>query len=129
MTQILLLSENLISTTKLNVDCDLEVNLADITHHCDGSEVCFTVENGVYPYTILIDGEQPEKRWQGSNAAEEIARLLPLGDVFIAAYRAIPGMKWIGDRSYEQVRDNRYNWFGKTNETYYSDYPFGCGGK
>ena len=75
---------------------------------------------------ILIDGIQPEKRWQGSEAAEQIAYLLPLGDAFIAAYRAIPGMKWLGDRTYEQVRDNRYNWFGKRDTTYNSAYPFGC---
>ena len=75
---------------------------------------------------ILIDGSQPDRRWQGSNAAEEIANLLPLGKVFIAAYRALPGMKSIGDRAYEQIRDNRYNWFGKRESTYYSAYPFGC---
>jgi predicted DCC family thiol-disulfide oxidoreductase YuxK len=75
---------------------------------------------------ILIDGNQPEKRWQGSNAAEEIVKLLPLGDAFIAAYRSIPGMKWLGDTTYEQVRDNRYSWFGRTDTTYYSSYPFGC---
>ena len=63
---------------------------------------------------ILIDADKPE-RWQGSEAAEEIARLLPLGEAFIAAYRAIPGMKWLGDRSYEQIRDNRYEWFGERN--------------
>ena len=62
---------------------------------------------------ILIDANQPDRRWQGSEAAEEIARLLPLGEAFIAAYRAIPGMKWLGDRSYEQIRDNRYEWFGE----------------
>ncbi|MEM7594408.1 MAG: DCC1-like thiol-disulfide oxidoreductase family protein [Cyanobacteria bacterium P01_A01_bin.83] len=62
---------------------------------------------------ILIDAEQPSLRWQGSEAAEEIARLLPLGEAFIAAYRAIPGMKWLGDRSYEQIRDHRYEWFGE----------------
>ncbi|MCC0177666.1 DUF393 domain-containing protein [Waterburya agarophytonicola K14] len=62
---------------------------------------------------ILIDASQPDKRWQGSEAAEEIARLLPLGDLFINAYRAIPGMKRLGDRSYEQIRDNRYQWFGE----------------
>ena len=66
---------------------------------------------------ILIDAERPETRWQGSEAAEEIARLLPLGDMFISAYRAIPGMKWLGDRSYEQIRDNRYQWFGERAET------------
>ncbi len=75
---------------------------------------------------ILIDSEQPEQRWQGSNAAEEIVRLLPLGDAFIAAYRAIPGMKWTGDRAYEQIRDRRYDLFGKRNSTYHSQYPFGC---
>ncbi len=75
---------------------------------------------------ILIDAEKPENRWQGSAAAEEIARLLPLGKAFIAAYRALPGAKWIGDRTYEQVRDNRYQWFGKRDSTYYSSRPFGC---
>lgn len=75
---------------------------------------------------ILIDAEQPQRRWQGSNAAEEIARLLPFGSGFVAAYRSIPGMKWMGDEVYAQVRDNRYSWFGKTKSTYYSDYPFGC---
>ena len=62
---------------------------------------------------ILIDNKNPQKQWQGSEAAEEIARLLPLGEAFVAAYRAIPGMKWLGNRSYEQIRDNRYEWFGE----------------
>ncbi len=65
---------------------------------------------------FLIDAHQPAKRWQGSEAAEEIVRLLPLGEMFITAYRAIPGMKWFGDRTYEQIRDHRYEWFGKTND-------------
>jgi predicted DCC family thiol-disulfide oxidoreductase YuxK len=75
---------------------------------------------------ILIDAQNCERRWQGSNAAEEITRLLPLGEVFISAYRALPGMKWMGDRVYEQVRDNRYEWFGKRTSSYKSEYPFGC---
>lgn len=75
---------------------------------------------------ILIDASTPERRWQGSNAAEEIGRLLPLGDVFVSAYRAMPGMKWTGDRAYEQIRDNRYSWFGKRSSTYQSAYPVGC---
>ena len=75
---------------------------------------------------ILIDATQPNRRWQGSNAAEEIANLLPLGKAFIAAYRALPGMKNIGDKAYEQIRDNRYQWFGKRESTYNSAYPFGC---
>ncbi len=75
---------------------------------------------------ILIDARNPERRWQGSNAAEEIVNLLPAGNLFIAAYRSLPGMKWMGDLTYEQIRDNRYNWFGKRSSTYYSAYPFGC---
>ncbi|MBR8830529.1 MAG: hypothetical protein N5P05_003944 [Chroococcopsis gigantea SAG 12.99] len=61
---------------------------------------------------MLIDGSNPDKRWQGSEAGEEIIRLLPLGSAFILAYRALPGAKWLGDRTYEQIRDNRYQWFG-----------------
>lgn len=75
---------------------------------------------------ILIDGNHPKRRWQGSDAAEEIVNLLPLGQAFIVAYRSLPGMKWLGDKTYEQVRDNRYNWFGKRDKTYQSPYPFGC---
>ncbi|MEM8828888.1 MAG: DCC1-like thiol-disulfide oxidoreductase family protein [Cyanobacteria bacterium P01_G01_bin.19] len=65
---------------------------------------------------ILIDAQNPQARWQGSEAAEEIASLLPMGNLFVNAYRAIPGIKWIGDRSYEQIRDNRYQWFGERDE-------------
>lgn len=72
---------------------------------------------------ILINSENPQQRWQGSNAAEEIGRLLPAGDIFVAAYRALPGLKWSGDRVYEQVRDNRYALFGKRDRVYQSLYP------
>ncbi len=75
---------------------------------------------------ILINTNTPESRWQGSDAAEEIGRLLPAGNVFVAAYRALPGAKWIGDRFYEQIRDNRYTIFGKRSTTYNSPYPVGC---
>jgi predicted DCC family thiol-disulfide oxidoreductase YuxK len=76
-------------------------------------------ENGM----ILIDAATPERRWQGSDAAEEIGRLLPLGHLFVSAYRALPGMKWAGDRVYAQIRDNRYTLFGKRDLTYQSSYP------
>lgn len=72
---------------------------------------------------ILIDADNPQHRWQGSDAAEEIANLLPTGDLFITAYRSLPGMKWMGDRFYEQIRDNRYTLFGKRSDTYQSAYP------
>ncbi|MGC1247572.1 MAG: DCC1-like thiol-disulfide oxidoreductase family protein [Spirulinaceae cyanobacterium] len=75
---------------------------------------------------ILIDGNNPSRRWQGSNAAEEMANLLPAGELFINAYRSLPGVKSLGDRAYEQVRDNRYSWFGKRSSTYQSAYPVGC---
>ncbi|GAB4149422.1 MAG: hypothetical protein Fur0046_28050 [Cyanobacteria bacterium J069] len=72
---------------------------------------------------ILLRADAPEMRWQGSDAAEEIGRLLPVGNGFVAAYRALPGMKWAGDRLYEQVRDNRYALFGKRDRLYTSAYP------
>ena len=71
---------------------------------------------------ILLDADAPQRRWQGSAAAEEIGRLLPLGDVFVTAYRSLPGLKWVGDRVYEQVRDNRYTLFGKRSSTYKTAY-------
>ncbi|MEM6591131.1 MAG: DCC1-like thiol-disulfide oxidoreductase family protein [Cyanobacteria bacterium P01_C01_bin.73] len=72
---------------------------------------------------ILLNTERPEQRWQGSDAAEEIGRLLPAGAVFINLYRSLPGVKSAGDRVYEQVRDNRYRWFGKRSRTYQSAHP------
>lgn len=72
---------------------------------------------------ILIDAAQPSRRWQGSDAAEEIGRLLPTGELFVQAYRALPGLKWSGDRLYEQIRDNRYTLFGKRNTIYQPTYP------
>ncbi|GFE68237.1 thiol-disulfide oxidoreductase DCC family protein [Chroococcus sp. FPU101] len=75
---------------------------------------------------ILIDSQHPDSRWQGSAAAEEIVRLLPMGALFLTAYRSLPGMKLLGDATYEQVRDHRYEWFGKRNAIYQSSYPMGC---
>lgn len=72
---------------------------------------------------ILLDSEDLRQRWQGTAAAEEIARLLPIARPIVAAYRAIPGLKAAGDRVYEQVRDNRYALFGKRESTYRSRYP------
>lgn len=76
---------------------------------------------------ILIDADAPQRRWQGSAAAEEIGRLLPMGDVFVTAYRSLPGLKWVGDRVYEQMRDNRYTLFGKRDSTYKTAYSVDCG--
>jgi predicted DCC family thiol-disulfide oxidoreductase YuxK len=72
---------------------------------------------------IVIDNNQLDRRWQGSDAAEEIGRLLPTGNVFVTAYRNLPGMKWVGDRVYAQVRDNRYALFGRRSQTYQTAYP------
>ena len=71
---------------------------------------------------ILIDGSDGSLRWQGSDAAEEIAKRLPLSAPLVATYRAMPGMKWAGDRIYDRVRDNRYAWFGRRQKTYNSAY-------
>ncbi|MDJ1168365.1 DCC1-like thiol-disulfide oxidoreductase family protein [Roseofilum sp. BLCC_M154] len=67
---------------------------------------------------ILIDTADPQKRWQGSEAAEEIGRLLPGGEGLIQVYREIPGLKTLGDRLYEQIRDHRYEWFGQRETLY-----------
>lgn len=75
---------------------------------------------------ILIDAAHPETRWQGSDAAEEIARQLPFAEGLVALYRQLPGLKFLGNQAYEQIRDNRYQWFGKREQTYYSPYPIGC---
>ncbi len=72
---------------------------------------------------IVLEADAPVHRWQGSAAAEKIATLLPAGAALIAAYRSLPGLKWLGDRTYEQVRDHRYQWFGQYPELYQSAYP------
>lgn len=72
---------------------------------------------------ILLRQDDPQQRWQGSDAAEEISRLLPLGDVFINAYRTLPGAKSAGDGFYAFIRDNRYNIFGQRDSIYESKYP------
>ena len=46
-----------------------------------------------------------------------------MGDVFVQAYRALPGAKKGGDRAYEFIRDNRYQLFGKRDDTYTASYP------
>lgn len=80
---------------------------------------------------ILINAADPNQRWQGSAAAEEIGQILPMGQLFVEAYRTLPGAKWVGDRVYEHIRDNRYTLFGKRDATYASVYPIceegGCG--
>jgi predicted DCC family thiol-disulfide oxidoreductase YuxK len=72
---------------------------------------------------ILLDLEQPQQRWQGSAAAEAIAELLPAGAGLMQAYRAVPGLQWMGDRLYTQVRDRRYQLFGQYPSLYESQYP------
>ncbi len=72
---------------------------------------------------ILIKHDNPAHRWQGSEAAEMIAQLLPGGDLLIGAYRGIPGLKRWGDRSYEYIRDHRYTLFGRRAKTYQTTYP------
>ncbi|MDX2272260.1 MAG: DCC1-like thiol-disulfide oxidoreductase family protein [Cyanobacteriota bacterium] len=72
---------------------------------------------------IVINNQQPQQRWQGSAAVETIARQLPVGDLVMAAYRGIPGLKYWGDKGYEQVRDHRYDWFGRRSQVYQSNYP------
>lgn len=73
---------------------------------------------------ILINADRPQQRWQGSDAAEEIGKLLPGGELFVNLYRSLPSMKNMGDTFYGYIRDNRYSLFGKREQTYQSNYPF-----
>ncbi len=84
-------------------------------------------ELGMLLIDLDAEGNPTERRWQGSDAAEEIGHLLPMGAAFVQAYRAMPGIKPAGDKTYEFVRDNRYRLFGKRGETYDSAYPCGDG--
>jgi predicted DCC family thiol-disulfide oxidoreductase YuxK len=77
---------------------------------------------------ILISLRDPIQRWQGSEAAEEISRLFPVGRDLIAAYRALPGLKTVGDRIYAWIRDNRYSLFGQRSQLYTSSQPPACEG-
>ncbi len=77
---------------------------------------------------ILISLSNPEQRWQGINAAEEISRLLPGGDVFLKTYRSLPGLKAIADRGYAYIRDHRYALFGKRSQRYTSELAPICKG-
>ncbi|MBE9222189.1 DUF393 domain-containing protein [Cyanobacterium stanieri LEGE 03274] len=70
---------------------------------------------------ILID-TQNNQRWQGSDAAEEIAQILPYGAWFVNIYQGLPLAKGMGDRLYAMIRDNRYQLFGKRLETYRSQH-------
>jgi predicted DCC family thiol-disulfide oxidoreductase YuxK len=72
---------------------------------------------------ILLNPAAPEQRWQGSDAAEEIGRRLPLGHLFVQAYRALPGAKSTGDGFYAFIRDHRYQIFGQRDQVYETAYP------
>lgn len=80
-------------------------------------------EMGMLLIELGPERDSTGQRWQGSDAAEEIGRLLPMGEVFVKAYQAMPGAKPTGDRTYEFIRDNRYSLFGKRDSTYQPDYP------
>ena len=80
-------------------------------------------ELGMLLIDLDAEGNATKRRWQGSDAAEEIGHLLPMGAAFVQAYRTMPGMKPTGDKTYEFVRDNRYKLFGKRGETYQPAYP------
>lgn len=67
---------------------------------------------------MLIHREHPDQRWQGSDAAEEISRLLPGGGGLVRLYRSMPTLKSWGDRLYAQIRDHRYDWFGERSELF-----------
>jgi predicted DCC family thiol-disulfide oxidoreductase YuxK len=118
-------------------DCNLCSNLVQLLEQLDRGQrfgyVSMQDQAGLDRYgittqdcemgMILLENDQPDRRWQGADAAEEIGRILPLGGIFINAYRSLPGLKNLGDKVYTQVRDNRYAWFGRRQTNYQSAYP------
>lgn len=122
-------------------NCNLCVTLVQLLEKLDGgvrfkyvpmqdqqtlSRFGVTAENcelGMILIQLDERGNATSQRWQGSDAAEEIGHLLPMGQIFVNAYRALPGAKPTGDRAYEFIRDNRYQLFGKRGATYQSAYP------
>lgn len=117
--------------------CNLCVSLVQLLERLDAGErfayIPMQDHDRLTPYNIapqtcelgmiLLEAAHPDRRWQGSDAAEEIGRILPMGELFVNAYRALPGLKAAGDRVYAEVRDNRYDWFGRRRDTYRSRYP------
>jgi predicted DCC family thiol-disulfide oxidoreductase YuxK len=93
---------------------------ADLSRFAVSAADC---ELGMLLIALDTEGKATERRWQGSDAAEEIGRLLPMGQVFVQAYRALPGLKPTGDKAYEFVRDHRYRLFGQRDQTYQPAYP------
>lgn len=122
-------------------NCNLCVTLVKLLEQIEGSghfvyvpmqdEVALTqlgvsaeaCEMGMLLIELTAAGEATGRRWQGSDAAEEIGRLLPMGAAFVQAYRSMPGAKVTGDRTYAFIRDNRYQLFGKRDQTYRSPQP------
>jgi predicted DCC family thiol-disulfide oxidoreductase YuxK len=118
-------------------DCNLCVTFARLLRQFEGGELFEYVpmqdeqrlqqwgitaqdcEGGMILLEAPDPHRPPDRRWQGSEAAEEIIRLLPGGAGFVAAYRIMPGAKWLGDRTYEQIRDRRYQWFGAREQTHW----------
>ena len=72
-----------------------------------------TSVTGVQTCALPIYEENLTQRWQGSDAAEQIGAILPMGALFVAVYRGLPGLKRGGDRLYAFVRDNRYRQIGR----------------
>lgn len=116
-------------------NCNLCVNLVQLLESFDqGKAFVYTpmqdeeVLDGLQITTcdcekgmILIDTET-NQRWQGSDAAEEIARIVPSGSWFVNIYYGLPFAKDTGDRLYAMIRDNRYKLFGQRLHTYRSKY-------
>ncbi|MEN9216317.1 MAG: DCC1-like thiol-disulfide oxidoreductase family protein [Gloeomargarita sp. HHBFW_bins_162] len=80
-------------------------------------------EWGITPDTcaqgmIVIDQTQPAHRWQGSEAVEQMARLIPGIAPLVDWYRGMTALKSLGDSCYAQIRDHRYEWFGQREQVY-----------
>ncbi|MDY7023399.1 MAG: DCC1-like thiol-disulfide oxidoreductase family protein [Cyanobacteriota bacterium] len=69
------------------------------------AEFGLTLEECKQKGLILINTNNLSQRWYGSEAIEEVVNVLPMGQLLIATYRAMPGAKPIGDRVYVTLKD------------------------
>jgi len=67
---------------------------------------------------MVINMNEPDQRWQGSAAVEQLLSLLPGLAPWVDTYRGMTGLKAWGDACYAQIRDHRYAWFGARADVY-----------
>ncbi len=72
---------------------------------------------------LLLEQNHPYRRWQGSAAVEQLVSLVPGLAPWVEGYRHLTALKSLGDACYAQIRDHRYDWFGRRETVYRVTHP------